>query len=346
MLVVTAGSWQHRWVTIPPGWHRPIVIRPQLMPTAKAAPVVKSVAQMSHTERLEEAILRSIHRFPNHLANVAKELFTPANIITFVGLTVALMASGVGEVLGLGLLVFGAVVGGLDLCIDVLRMLVDFYHKAINAQTDPELDEAADLFAAAVTRGGFDIIDIVIGRRAAGKLAGRGLRGVGEYFAYLEREMKLWRGRQVNNGASSQRMTAPAKAPPKLKPAAKAENPASTTTQTSQGNKPNTPPQPKSGKGKNKLEPNKDAQGDHTVYERDQNGNVYKYETYEKTSSGHYNPKGRYDGGKPDGTPGAPHVNKQTKKPIPTPHMQGKHIPGGVRPAEPAEIPKINPKLK
>lgn len=33
------------------------------------------------------------------------------------------------------------------------------------------------------------------------------------------------------------------------------------------------------------------------------------------------------------------HTNKLTKEDVPTPHVQGKSIPGGVRPAEPWEIP-------
>ncbi len=95
-----------------------------------------------------------------------------------------------------------------------------------------------------------------------------------------------------------------------------------------------------SSKGRNKLKPDGDAKGDHTTFKRDDNGDIYKYETYEKTSTGHDNPVKRFDGGKPDGSPGQPHTNKQTKKDVPTPHVQGKKIPGGVRPAKPTEIPK------
>lgn len=100
------------------------------------------------------------------------------------------------------------------------------------------------------------------------------------------------------------------------------------------------------GKGKNKLQPDRNnAQGDHTVFKRDDNGNIYKYETYEKTSSGHFNPTKRFDGGKPDGSPGAPHVNKITQESIPTPHINGKNIPGGVRKPTPSEIPN-NPRFR
>ncbi|XZF15431.1 DUF6443 domain-containing protein [Chitinophagaceae bacterium MMS25-I14] len=95
-------------------------------------------------------------------------------------------------------------------------------------------------------------------------------------------------------------------------------------------------------KNANKLEPDKDAVGDHTTLKRDKDGNVYKYQEWKANDK---NPSGfdagkRYDGGKADGTPGAPHINKATKQPIPTPHVQSKDIPGGARAANPNEIPR------
>jgi RHS repeat-associated protein len=103
-----------------------------------------------------------------------------------------------------------------------------------------------------------------------------------------------------------------------------------------------------SGKAANKLKPDPNAAASHTTFATNDAGKVYKYETYEKTNSGHFNPVKRYDGGKPDGSPGAAHVNKQTNQPIPTPHVQSKvkdsdhneYIPGGVRPASAYEIPQ------
>ncbi|MBC8156251.1 MAG: hypothetical protein H7Z72_25475 [Bacteroidetes bacterium] len=86
------------------------------------------------------------------------------------GITVVLMASGVGEVLGLGLLAVGFVAGGLDLFINVLRMVFDFYRQATGATTERELDQAADLFVEIILRGGVDILDILVGRRAASDL--------------------------------------------------------------------------------------------------------------------------------------------------------------------------------
>jgi len=94
------------------------------------------------------------------------------------------------------------------------------------------------------------------------------------------------------------------------------------------------------GKGKNKLKPDPEATGNHTVFQRGNDDKVFKYETYEQTKAGYMNPTKRYDGGKPDANPWAPHRNQQTVKRVPTPHVQGKGIHSGVRPAKPGESPK------
>ena len=41
---------------------------------------------------------------------------------------------------------------------------------------------------------------------------------------------------------------------------------------------------------------------------------MFKYETYGKTKTGHFNPQKRFDGGKPDGTPGANHIKDTIDK--------------------------------
>ncbi|WP_181893758.1 RHS repeat-associated core domain-containing protein [Bergeyella zoohelcum] len=94
------------------------------------------------------------------------------------------------------------------------------------------------------------------------------------------------------------------------------------------------------GRMNNKLKPNSEAVGSHTTFRRNDKGEIYKYETYQRTTSGYFNPRKRYDGGRPDGTPGKPHVNKRTGQSIPTPHVQGNGVPGGVRAAKEWEIPK------
>jgi RHS repeat-associated protein len=76
----------------------------------------------------------------------------------------------------------------------------------------------------------------------------------------------------------------------------------------------------------NKLRPDSEADGDHTRLKRDDNGDVFKYETYKqvhkdpKTGQKYYDPQKRFDGGKPDGTQGAPHNG------VETPHLQGKTV--------------------
>ncbi|MBN3524652.1 polymorphic toxin-type HINT domain-containing protein [Paenibacillus apiarius] len=95
--------------------------------------------------------------------------------------------------------------------------------------------------------------------------------------------------------------------------------------------------QKNTGKAKNFMKSDPQATGDHTVLKRDpKTQTVTNYETYK---SNPLNPSGfdkvqRYDG------IGKSHINKITKQNVPTPHVNGKSIPGGVRPAYPEEIPK------
>lgn len=88
-----------------------------------------------------------------------------------------------------------------------------------------------------------------------------------------------------------------------------------------------------------KVEPIKDASGPHTTWKADpQTGQITRHETWKPNPR---NPTG-WDKGQSTDLRGAPHINKQTGEAIPTPHTQGKGIPGGVRPANPSEIPKGN----
>ena len=98
----------------------------------------------------------------------------------------------------------------------------------------------------------------------------------------------------------------------------------------------------KSNRISNKLAPDPEALGDHSSFARDKEGNIFKYQEFTENPR---NPKGfdagkRFDGGKPDGTHGSAHTNKISGEDVPTPHVQGKDIPGRVRPARPDEIPK------
>jgi hypothetical protein len=88
-------------------------------------------------------------------------------------------------------------------------------------------------------------------------------------------------------------------------------------------------------RSKNYIKPNPKAEGAHTVFRTDESGKVIKYETYKVNP---HNPSG-FDSIKRVDMTGDPHFNKITKKDIPVPHVQGKDMLGGVRPASPNEIP-------
>ena len=88
---------------------------------------------------------------------------------------------------------------------------------------------------------------------------------------------------------------------------------------------------------RNKVEPHPDAEGAHTTWKTDpQTGKITRHETYTPNVK---NPSG-FDKVQSTDLTGAPHINKNTGDAIPTPHTQGKGIPGGVRPATADEIPR------
>ena len=88
-----------------------------------------------------------------------------------------------------------------------------------------------------------------------------------------------------------------------------------------------------------KLKPDPNAQAEHTVIRRDKGtGEIIKYETFKPQSNPQnpnpWEPDIRFD------RYGPAHFNDVTKQKVPTPHIQGKSIPGGVKKAEPHDIPK------
>lgn len=77
------------------------------------------------------------------------------------------------------------------------------------------------------------------------------------------------------------------------------------------------------------------AKGPHTRFRTDSNGRVTRYTSYRSNGRGGFDPKKSVD----TKSGGKPHFNKDTGKRVPTPHVQGKRIPGGVRPARNYELP-------
>ncbi len=101
-----------------------------------------------------------------------------------------------------------------------------------------------------------------------------------------------------------------------------------------------TPQNVNSGRNKNWLQPNTQAEGAHSVFRRDPvTGRVTHYETF-RPQTNSYDPKPwesilRFD------NPIEPHYhfNKTLKERIYTPHVHDPYSPGGIRPAFPEELP-------
>ena len=90
----------------------------------------------------------------------------------------------------------------------------------------------------------------------------------------------------------------------------------------------------------NKLEPDQNADGDHSTYKRDDNGDIYKYQEWKKNDKNpnKFDPGKRFDGGTKDGKPGTPHKNNRTGEEVETPHMNEPKSKDARRP-EPKEFP-------
>jgi hypothetical protein len=79
----------------------------------------------------------------------------------------------------------------------------------------------------------------------------------------------------------------------------------------------------------------KNATGAHSTWRTGADGSVTHHAEWAPNPQ---NPSG-FDQVKRVDLQGDPHFNKVTGQDVPTPHTQGKDIPGGVRPARPDEIP-------
>lgn len=106
-----------------------------------------------------------------------------------------------------------------------------------------------------------------------------------------------------------------------------------TGTPPSQQSQPLPPPPPTEVRGGDKLKPDPKAQGPHTTFKTDpKTGKVTKYTTWRPNPR---NPTGFDPHKRVDVKPGGrPHRG------VPTPHAQGRRIPGGVRPARKNELAK------
>ena len=105
---------------------------------------------------------------------------------------------------------------------------------------------------------------------------------------------------------------------------------------------PTVPPAASTGTGGgrlNRLQPHPQALGAHSSFKRDpRTGAVTNYATYEPQANPQ-DPNPWQEMLRLDKT-GSPHFNKATKQMIPTPHMHDPNAAGGVRVAQPGEVPR------
>ncbi|HMI85265.1 MAG TPA: hypothetical protein VK550_14310 [Polyangiaceae bacterium] len=125
-------------------------------------------SKMSPTERVAEAMRRSLPLLPQEAVAFVEALISPQSILIVTG-TLTLWAGshlfGVGEIVDIVLLVVGGLLLGKSI-LDLGEEIWQFATLTINGTTDRELDEAAQHFAKAVVVAGVDIITAIFLRRS------------------------------------------------------------------------------------------------------------------------------------------------------------------------------------
>ncbi|MCY7296085.1 RHS repeat domain-containing protein, partial [Alteromonas sp. a30] len=86
------------------------------------------------------------------------------------------------------------------------------------------------------------------------------------------------------------------------------------------------------------MEPIEDADGSHTVWKKNNKGEVTNHQTF-KPNTNPKNPNKWMKGNRTD-VSGKSEFNKKTKRWVDTPHTHDSSAPGGIRPARPDELPK------
>ncbi len=134
------------------------------------------VFRMSSTEKIGEAMRRSLPLLPAEAVGVVKSMLQPTTLAIVAGTLVVWAGShffGAGEIVDLILLTVGfvtlggAVWAGAD-------ELYKFANRSINAQNDMDLDTAARHFATAVTLLGISTIQALLLRAPARAAIARG----------------------------------------------------------------------------------------------------------------------------------------------------------------------------
>jgi hypothetical protein len=114
------------------------------------------VGSLSTADKLQEAIRRALPQLPDEVAREIEAIFTPPAIAIMAGMAGLWAASHlavVGEIADVALLITGGLLLGRAAW-DVGSDLSEFIVKATGADSQEDLDEAAQHFAAAVLKGG------------------------------------------------------------------------------------------------------------------------------------------------------------------------------------------------
>jgi hypothetical protein len=156
------------------GSYRLADTRPVAAP-GRPATRAKTILEMTTAEKLAEAVRRAIAMMPGEIGERLKELLTPEAIAMMAGFAAAYVVSQVtpvgwvADIIVGGLLAATVLMVGSEV-IDIVKLLIGFSEKASSAATDEDLDQAARLFATAVTKAGVDILMAILFHKA-GKAA-------------------------------------------------------------------------------------------------------------------------------------------------------------------------------
>lgn len=135
-----------------------------------------SIAEMSSTDKIGEAMQRAIPMLPAEAQEQIKAMLTPESLAIVAGTLIVWAAShffGIGEVVDIILLVAGVAFIGLG----VFSGAEEFYafaETAINAATENDLDRAAQHFAKAVNILGITVISALLLKKSANTVISRG----------------------------------------------------------------------------------------------------------------------------------------------------------------------------
>jgi hypothetical protein len=138
--------------------------------------MMADVFRMSSTEKIGEAMRRSLPLLPLEARDIVKSMLEPTTLAIIAGTLVAWVGShffGVGEFVDLILLTVGVVTLGAAVWSGA-EELYKFVDRSVNARSDPDLDAAAGHFAKAVTLLGISTIQALLMRAPARAAIARG----------------------------------------------------------------------------------------------------------------------------------------------------------------------------